>query len=57
MIEQLKALTPDNPITLKWIKYDILAVTNQLPANYVVTKVSYDKCMVVMIEGESSFTQ
>lgn len=57
MIEKLKALTPDSPITLQGIKKDILAVTNQLPATYIVTKVSYDKCVVVMIEGESSFTQ
>ena len=57
MIEKIKELQPNESVVIEGKKKEIKELTNELPANYLVTKISYDKCVVVMVEDAESFTQ
>ena len=57
MIEKIKNLELNQSIVIEGTKQEIKKVTKGLPANYLVNKISYNKCVIVMVEDAITFTQ
>lgn len=57
MIEQIKSLQLNKSVVIEGTKKDVKNTTDKLPGNYLVSKVSYNQCVVVLVESAKSFTQ